>query len=50
MLDILLIIVNNFPVLSIDPTIFPKIASKKNHNHETLIQAIVNAIFIAATI
>ncbi len=49
MLDNLLIIVNNFPVLSIDPTISPKIASKKNHNHETLIQAIVNA-FIAATI
>lgn len=46
MLDILLIIVNNFPVLSIDPTIFPKIASKKNHNHETLIQAIVNAILL----
>ena len=46
MFDILLIIVNNFPVLSIDPIIFPKIASKRTITMKTLIQTIVNAILL----
>lgn len=44
-LEILLIINNNLPVLSIEPTNLPNIASKKNQSYETLIHVVVNAIF-----